>query len=94
MTDSIINTRGMVRRICPICGATFASARPQALYCSAACKRTVLLRKRHKRGRQRRHRRCPRCGNVFVAARADGVLCSNACRQAMHRRRHHPEGHE
>ena len=74
-------------RTCSVCGAAFIAARPQALYCSAACKRTVLLRRRHAAGRQRRHRRCPRCGNVFVAARADGVYCSNACRQAVHRQR-------
>jgi len=74
-------------RICSVCGKAFIAARPQALYCSATCKRTALLRKRHQVGRQRRHRRCPRCGNVFVARRMDGVYCSNPCRQAMHRRR-------
>lgn len=74
-------------RICSVCGKAFIAARPQALYCSATCKRTALLRKRHEVGRQRRHRRCPRCGNIFVARRVDGVYCSNACRQAMHRRR-------
>lgn len=72
---------------CVVCGKTFSAARPHALYCSAACKRAVLLRRRRGAGRLRRHRRCPRCRNVFVAARADGVYCSNACRQAMHRRR-------
>jgi predicted nucleic acid-binding Zn ribbon protein len=86
------NSMGLGQRSCDVCGAAFSATRPQALYCSATCKRNVLLRKRHEASRQRRHRRCPRCGNVFIAARADGVYCSNACRQAMHRRRHHPEG--
>ena len=86
--------RASLRRACTVCGATFTAARPQALYCSAACKRSVLLRKRHEAGRKRRHRRCPRCGNVFVASRADSVFCSNACRQGAHRRRHRKEGQE
>jgi len=76
------------QRTCEVCGKTFIAAKAHALYCSAACKRTVLLRRRHAAGRQRRHRRCPRCGNLFVATRSDGLYCSNACRQAMHRRRH------
>ena len=76
------------QRTCAVCGRTFTAAKAHALYCSAACKRAVLLRKRHEAGRQRRHRRCPRCGNLFVASRSDGLYCSNACRQAMHRRRH------
>ena len=80
---------GRYLRSCQVCGTSFVAAKPQALYCSATCKKTVLLRKRHEAGRQRHHRRCPRCGNVFVARRADGVYCSGACRQAMHWRRHH-----
>jgi len=75
------------QRTCTVCGTTFIAARPHGRYCSAGCKRSVLLSKRHQAGRQRRVRRCPRCANVFIAARADGVFCSNACRQAMHRRR-------
>ena len=82
-----ITTTGRHQRACRVCGATFMAARPQGLYCSPACKRAALLRRRHEAGRQRRHRRCPRCGEVFVARRADGVYCSNACRQATHRRR-------
>jgi predicted nucleic acid-binding Zn ribbon protein len=79
------------QRTCAVCGRTFTTVKSHALYCSAACKRAVLLRRRHGAGRQRRHRRCPRCGNLFVATRSDGLYCSNACRQAMHRRRHHAE---
>ena len=81
-----------IERTCLVCGRPFTATRSHARYCSAACKRVVLLRKRHAAGRQRRHRRCPRCGNVFVASRSDGLYCSNACRQAMHRRRHQFEG--
>jgi len=80
-----------LQRTCVICGRPFTAFKPHAHYCSPACKRTVLLRKRHEASRRRRHRRCPRCGNVFVASRADGTYCSNACRQAMHRRRHRAE---
>jgi len=83
---------GHRQQSCRVCGRTYNAARPHALYCSAACKRVVLLRRRHEAGRLRRHRRCPRCGNIFVARRADGVYCSNACRQAIHRRRHRTEG--
>lgn len=86
-TIDINHSTGLVQRACRVCGATFASTRPQARYCSPKCKRSVLLQRRHERGRQRRHRRCPFCEQVFVATRADGVYCSNACRQAMHRRR-------
>jgi len=93
MIDTNNNT-ARYQQTCVVCGATFTAARPQALYCSAACKRSVLLRKRHEAGRKRRHRRCPRCGNVFVASRSDSVFCSNACRQAAHRRRHRKEGQE
>ena len=85
--------RGRHALTCRVCGRMFRSARPQSLYCSPTCKRTVLLRKRHETGRRRRHRRCPRCGKVFVASRVDGVYCSNACRQAMHRRRTTHERH-
>jgi predicted nucleic acid-binding Zn ribbon protein len=92
MTGTNCST-GLVQRSCRVCGTTFTANRPQALYCSATCKRSVLLAKRHERGRQRRHRRCPRCEQVFVATRADGIYCSNACRQAMHRRRVTHEGH-
>jgi ribosomal protein S27AE len=87
------NSTDCYQRTCRTCGRAFVAARSHALYCSTTCKRSVLLRKRHEAGRQRRHRRCPRCGNVFVASRADGVYCSNACRQAMHRRRVTHEGH-
>ena len=59
-TIDVNHSEGLVQRSCHVCGATFAAARPQALYCSAACKRAVLLRKRHEAGRQRQHRRCPR----------------------------------
>jgi predicted RNA-binding Zn-ribbon protein involved in translation (DUF1610 family) len=79
-------------RTCTVCGSGFVAARPQAVYCSPQCKRTILLRKRHEARRQRLHRRCPRCGNLFVASRVDGIYCSNACRQAVHRRRHPGEG--
>ena len=81
-----------LQRTCAVCGRAFAALKPHARFCSAECKRIVLLRKRHEAGRRRRHRRCPRCGNIFVATRADGVFCSNACRQSMHRRRHSAEG--
>lgn len=91
-TIDIRHSTNMVQRACLVCSNTYASAMPQAKYCSPKCKRTVLLRKRHERGRQRRYRRCPRCEHVFIASRADGVYCSNACRQAMHRWRHHAEG--
>jgi len=94
MIDTIDMNRGtgLARRACEVCGITFAATRAHARYCSAKCKRTVLPRKRHAAGRQRRHRRCPRCGSVFVARRSDGQYCSGACRQAMHRWRHRPEG--
>jgi len=72
---------------CAVCGRVFASARPQALYCSSGCKQAVLLQRRHEAGWRNRHRRCPRCGSVFVARRSDGVFCSGACRQAVHRKR-------
>ena len=78
---------GCHQRTCQVCGKVFASARPQALYCSSRCRQAVLLRRRHEAGRLHRHRRCPRCGQVFVARRSDGTYCSNACRQAMHRKR-------
>ncbi len=32
-------------RTCIVCGNAFAAARPQAPYCSAACKRAVLLQR-------------------------------------------------
>jgi predicted nucleic acid-binding Zn ribbon protein len=80
-----------LQRTCAVCGRPFTAFKSHGRYCSPACKRTVLLRKRREAGRLRRGRRCPRCGNVFVAARADGVYCSNACRQAMHRMRHRAE---
>ena len=83
---------GHCLRVCSVCGKTFMAVRPKAAYCSATCKRAVLLQRRHAAGRQRRHHRCPRCGNIFVARRVDGVYCSNACRQAMHRRRVTHEG--
>jgi endogenous inhibitor of DNA gyrase (YacG/DUF329 family) len=80
-----------LQRTCAVCNRVFATFKPHALYCSAACKRIVLLRKRHEAGRRRRHRRCPRCGRAFVGSRSDAQFCSNACRQAMHRRRHRAE---
>ena len=93
MTDTN-NSTARYPQTCVVCGRALVSTRPQALYCSAACKRSVLLRRRQVAGRKRRHRRCPRCGNVFVATRADGIYCSAACRQAVHRRRHRTEGQE
>jgi len=92
MTESTLSGQGGRPRGCAVCGRRFVAARPWARYCSAACKRAVLLRKRHEVGRRRRHRRCPRCGDIFIATRSDGVFCSGACRQDAHRRRHQGEG--
>lgn len=84
---------GRHQRTCLVCGTAFIAARPHGRYCSAACKRSALLCKRHQAGRQRRVRRCPRCAKAFIATRSDGLYCSGACRQAMHRRRLVHEGH-
>ena len=80
-----------LQRTCAVCGTVFATVRSHGRYCSAACKRIVLLRNRHEAGRLRRHRRCPRCGMAFVARRADAIFCSGGCKQAAYRQRHKAE---
>ncbi|QDA10379.1 hypothetical protein FMM49_01210 (plasmid) [Streptomyces rimosus subsp. rimosus] len=84
-------------RRCRVCGRRLRpGARPQAVYCSAACRarqwRTERsLRKRAAAVRDRGcQRTCPQCGTTWVAGvdrRLSAVFCSPRCRTRAWRQR-------
>jgi hypothetical protein len=68
---------------CKICTRPLSAG--QRSYCSAECAaQGRKLRRRVKRGRQRK---CRRCRSGFQATRRGHVICSAACRQAEARER-------
>ena len=80
----------MTKRICPVCGASFAPANNRQRFCGKKCFQKAKWARiaeavRARRLAARANRVCPVCGKVFTPKNARGTYCSEKCANAKFR---------